>query len=357
MTNTMASNSGKALQLSKPISGAYVVMLKRHLLRLKKQQLLIDKTPQTDINKEYVEQVIALERVSPIIREIERLSGYGSFGLDIGKLMHPSDYGIFGYAMMNCETLMCALRTACEHKNMLNRELNAEFITDNDLVIYKVNTALISKEIQILIELDFSTAFEFSQRLVGPYKDELSIKSVHFTHQALGPIEHYLTRFKCPVYFNASENQIVIEKDVLDTPVYGANPKVLSVLQDKIGSITRYARNDAVQLKHQVSRYVKGLLGGELPSAQATAKNFNMSLSAFKKRLHVEGSCYQFICDEVRYRRCQELMQKDSLSIKEIAYELGFTNASAFNRAFKRWSGESPSYFKKRSHDEKEDHS
>mgnify|MGYP003631338870 CR=1 FL=1 len=350
MINTMASNIG-----TKPISGAYVVMLKRHLLRLQEQQLRTGKSSPVDISKEYPDQVIALERISPIIREIERLAGYASFGLDIGKLMHPSDYGIFGYAMMNCETLMCALRTACEHKNMLNREFNAEFISDNDLVVYKVNTALISKEIQILIELDFSSAFEFAQRLAGPHKDELKISSVHFTHPPLGPLEHYLMHFKCPVHFNSIENRIIIEKAVLDTPIYGANPKVLSVLEDKIGKMTRYAINTPNQLKHQVSRYVKEQLGGELSSAQAAAKNFNMSLSAFKKRLHLEGSCYQLICDEVRYRHCQELMQQDSLAMKEIAFELGFTNASAFNRAFKRWSGECPSFFKKRSHAEKED--
>lgn len=353
MISAMANNSGNPPQRSNSISRAYMVMLKRHLLRLQEQQPT-GKAFYSYINNEYGENIIALERISPIILEIEQLAGYASFGLDIGKLVHPSDYGIFGYAMMNCETLMSALRSACEHKNLLNLEFKAEFISDNDLVIYKVNTPLSSKEIQILVELDFSSAVEFAQSLVGPHREEIKISSVHFAHPPLGPLEHYLTRFKCPVHFNAAKNQIVIDKEVLNTPIYGANPKVLSVLEDKIGNMTRCAIHAPSQLKHRVSRHVKVKLGDELPSAQAVAKNFNMSLSAFKKRLHVEGSCYQQICDEVRYRRCRELMQKDSLAIKEIAFELGFTNASAFNRAFKRWSGECPSYFKKRSHAEKE---
>ena len=355
MINTMARRKGQTPQLSKPISGAYMVMLKRHLLRLQEQQLRFSKSYQSHINHEYTKSVIDLEHISPIIHEIEKLAGYASFGLDIGKLVHPSDYGIFGYAMMNCETLMSALRTACEHKNILNHEFKSAFFTDHDLVIYKVNTELISKEIQILIELDFSSAFEFAQHLVGPHKAELNIRSVHFAHSPLGPIEHYLECFKCPVHFNALENQIVIDKNVLNTPIYGANPKVLSVLEDKICHITRRAINNTKQFKHQVSRYVETQLGGELPSAMDAAKSFNMSLSAFKKRLHAEASCYQLICDEVRYRRCRELMQQNSLAMKEIAFELGFNNASAFNRAFKRWSGECPSYFKKQSHNKNVD--
>ena len=353
----MAHLRGQTPQLSKPISGAYMVMLKRHLLRLQEQQLRFGKSYQKHSKRHFTQSVIALEHISPIIHEIERLLGYASFGLDIGKLVHPSDYGIFGYAMMNCETLMSALQTACEHKYILNHEFRATFFTDKDLVIYKVNTPLSSKVIQILIELDFSSAFEFAQHLVGPHKDNLNIRSVHFAHSPLGPVEHYLERFKCPVHFNALENQIVINKDVLNTPIYGANPKVLSVLEDKICNITRRANNSPNQLKHLVSHFVKQQLGGELPSALEAAKSFNMSLSAFKKRLHAENSCYQLICDEVRYRRCRELMQEDSLAIKEIAFELGFTNASAFNRAFKRWSGECPSYFKKHSHTRNEDFS
>ena len=142
---------------------------------------------------------------------------------------------------------------------------------------------------------------------------------------------------------------MIIDKAVLDTPIYGANPKVLSFLEVKIGHLVHYAKNDSEPLKHQASRYVKKQLGGELPSAQIAARHFNMSLSTFKKRLHNEDSCYQHICDEVRYQYCREIMQRDSFAIKEIAFKLGFTNASAFNRAFKRWTGESPSRFKKRS--------
>ena len=349
MASPRANNRYNVQQWSKPAPGPYLVMLKRYLLRLQTQHQNTHNPFNRKFRPEYPE-CNALEQISHLIREIEPLTSYGCFGLDIGKLMHPSDYGIFGYTMMNCETLMCALRRACERKNILNRELSAEFISDNNLVIYKVNSALNSKEHQVLLEVDFSTAFEFAQRLVGPLIDELKISSVHFSHRPLGPVELYLAHFKCPVYFGESENKIIVEKDILETRVYGANPKVLSVLEDKIGSMSDATKNDSKQLKLQVTQYVKSQLGSDLPSAQSTAKHFNMSLSAFKKRLHLEGSCYQLICDEVRFSYCRELMRKDTLALKEIAFNLGFTNASAFNRAFKRWSGESPSGFKKRSY-------
>lgn len=347
MTIAMASSNSNAFR-SSYISSAYFLMLKRHLLRLQKQHNGIHAL-QDDFNKRLVGRDISLEQLSPLIRQLERHSGYGCFALDIGKLMHPSDYGVFGYVMMNCATLMSALRIACEHKNMLNREFKAQFVVDHDQVIYKIDTTFNNKALQVLLELDFSSSFEFAQRLAGPCQHSLKIRAVHFSHAPLGPFELYRKHFKCPVYFNAPENKIVIDKTVLDTPIYGANPRVLSFLESKVGKLTTDAGNEPKRFKSQVIRYLENKLGGELPPAQEAAQDFNMSLSAFKKKLHIEHSCYQVICDDVRYQHCQALIQKDNVTLKEIAFELGFTNASAFNRAFKRWSGISPSEFKKRS--------
>lgn len=350
MTIAMVTNSPKNITPSHTfsssylLSSSYLVVLKRYLdLLHPKQSVRPDLAHLTDS----LDHTITIEQLQPTLRSIEEISGHACFGLDIGRHMHPSDYGIFGYAMMNCENLLCALKTAAEHKTILNQKLNADFIYEGDDIIYQVNCDLDSKDINILTELDFSTAYEFAKKLAGPHQQSsIKLSSVHFSHEALGPIKHYTDCFQCPVFFNEPHNRIRIKRKILETPIYGANPKVLSSLENKIIKITKHPLYESLNLSKEVAFYVRKSMSVEIPSAQDAARYFNMSLSSIKKRLAEENTSYQKICDEVRFSRCSELMKKENKAIKEIAIELGFANASAFNKAFKRWTGCSPSEYK-----------
>lgn len=330
---------------SHQVSSSYLTILNRHLSLVESEKQRC--APKFDHSNVTLSYTIDIDKIRPTLKRLEQHLGRANFGLDIGKQMHPSDYGIFGYAMMNCVSLYDALKTAAQHKAILNQKLFASFVEDQDFIYYQVNTDLSSKESQILIELDFSTALEFAKRLAGPsISGNIKLSSVHFSHKPLGPREQYEDYFGCPVYFEEANNRIVIRRENLEIPIYGANPKVLSALEDQIAKVaSRY--EGELRLSQRVAMYLRKHLRGELPSAKTAANDFYMSLSLFKKRLSEEGTGYKSICEEVRYKRCLELMNKDRTAIKEIAFELGFANASAFNRAFKRWTGTSPTEYKK----------
>jgi AraC-like DNA-binding protein len=346
MINAMVTDKFFGAGSTTPISSAYCIVLSRYLAYLQNQQTPWKESISKHPSFEELGNVTSIERIIPLLEQIEGLTGNSCFGLDIGKNMHPSDYGVFGYAMMNCQNLLCALKTAAQHKSILNQKLSADLTPDGDEFIYQLNINSNAKAVSILIELDFSTAFEFAQRLAGPGREEVVLNAVHFKHQPLGPRDRYTERFNCPVYFESNENRLRISKKVLDTPIYGANSKVLSALEDKIVSINR-KQSQTLSFADQVAHHVKKNMRWELPSAQLTARAFNMSVSTLKNRLSAEQTNYQKVCDDVRYEHCKHLIEKGSIAIKEVAFELGFANASAFNRAFRRWTGKSPSEFKK----------
>ena len=325
------------------VSSSYLAILQRHLSLVEpKLAKVLTEAEHASPSQQYT---VDISSVSSALRQLEAYLGRANFGLDIGRNMHPSDYGIFGYAMMNCETLYQALETAAQHKTILNQKLFAAFIEQDDSVIYRVNTDINTRDSHILIELDFSTAFEFARRLAGPV-GHFQLTSVHFAHAPLGPESQYEECFKCPVRFNAGKNEILVAKAELEQAIYGANPKVLSALEDKIKKVSSIYENQ-LTLQQRVMHFIAKNLCQELPSAVDAASSFNMSLSTFKKRLSDEGTCYQNICDAVRYQKCLELIRRNRSAIKEIAFELGFSNASAFNRAFKKWTGQSPTEYRK----------
>ncbi len=343
MTNALVKESSATKTTPHYVSSTYLVMLQRYL-----EQLQPDPSAKnSNANPSGLENIVDISAIIPVMSAISDKLRHDCFGLAIGRGMHPSDYGIFGYALMNCLTITAALKTAAKYKTFLNHKLSAEFLAEHDRYLYQLNPQTQSKVTQILIELDFSTALEFGRQLAGPnHRDKIQLCSVKFTHSPLGPIHLYESRFNCPISFNAPVNEIAIAKSALDTPIYGANQRVLSVMEEKIEKMACAQSTAKVPLKDQVASYIRNNMLWELPSASKVATGFNMSLSSFKKHLSTEQTCYQKICDDVRLARGIELLKSKKIAIKEISYELGFANSSAFNKAFKRWTGQSPTEFK-----------
>ena len=83
-----------------------------------------------------------------------------------------------------------------------------------------------------------------------------------------------------------------------------------------------------------------------MPGAEDIARHFNMSLSTLKKHLHQDNTNYTIICDEVRKKISINLMGQKELKLKAIYHQLGFSSASTFNRAFRRWMNMSPSEYR-----------
>ncbi|MEZ5571271.1 MAG: helix-turn-helix domain-containing protein [Halioglobus sp.] len=83
--------------------------------------------------------------------------------------------------------------------------------------------------------------------------------------------------------------------------------------------------------------------GAGLPNQQALARSLDIPLSTFRRRLASEGASYRQLREECLRLSAQELLHKDALSINAIAAQLGFSDAPAFRRAFRQWTGVSPS--------------
>jgi AraC-like DNA-binding protein len=84
------------------------------------------------------------------------------------------------------------------------------------------------------------------------------------------------------------------------------------------------------------------------PTLEQLAAEFAISLSSLRRALEREGFTYQQIKDEMRRSIAFERLRTTSMSIAEIAHEAGFREPSAFHRAFKQWTGESPGVFRRR---------
>ncbi|KJK08206.1 AraC family transcriptional regulator [Pseudomonas tussilaginis] len=110
--------------------------------------------------------------------------------------------------------------------------------------------------------------------------------------------------------------------------------------------VIRY-RNQNGQVA-QVYRYLREREQGQWPTLVAMARRQSLSPSSFRRQLEREGRSYQQIKDEVRRATAFECLRETDMSIAEIAERTGFQEPSAFHRAFKKWTGESPGGYRLR---------
>lgn len=78
-------------------------------------------------------------------------------------------------------------------------------------------------------------------------------------------------------------------------------------------------------------------------SVETVAAALSMTRATLYRRLRAEGTSYEQLLDQVRHRLARRYLEKEARSVKDTAYRLGFSDPSAFSRAFKRWTGQSPS--------------
>ena len=110
--------------------------------------------------------------------------------------------------------------------------------------------------------------------------------------------------------------------------------------------VIRY-RNQNGQVA-QVYRYLRARQYDQWPTLLAMAERQGLSPSSFRRQLEREGRSYQQIKDEVRRAMAFECLRQAHLSIAEVAEHTGFQEPSAFHRAFKKWTGESPGSYRLR---------
>mgnify|MGYP000182029667 CR=1 FL=1 len=293
---------------------------------------------------------LSISSVESLVSFIAEATNNKSFGLDIGEHIHPSDYGIFGYAMMNCSTLSQAAELVVNYGSLLNQAFNVTLTEVGDNIHFQLESSSVNSASYILVELYLSSVVQLARFLAGAQNcEDVVMSEVRFKHTALTDTDKYHRVFKCPVRFNQSVNEIVVTKNVLSQNIRSASPKMfLMLLKKMMRSVDEMNHN--VSFSKKVSSFVEANINDQtLPSAPIAAKHFNISMSTLKKHLHQENLNYTSICDDVRKKMAVKMLTCSSDQFQNISDYLGFSNSSAFHRAFKRWTGMTPAEYRRNS--------
>jgi len=157
----------------------------------------------------------------------------------------------------------------------------------------------------------------------------------------------YRVLFSDEIRFSQAKNRLIVASHVLDRPVRATRADRDGFLQRAPANILVKYRNDAGTVS-KIKHLLRSRNPDDWPDFDEVAVSFDISASTLRRRIEVEGQSFQDIKDGVRKEIAVHLLCTTRLSLSAIAEAVGFSEASSFVRAFRKWTGVNPGVYRHR---------
>lgn len=276
-----------------------------------------------------------LRLIRNIVRILPQVEG---LGLQVGAHYRLTDFGIWGYALISSRSLREAMRLALRFLDLSYIFGNLAFEEAGDETRLRLDYAMIPADIrQFLIERDL-VAIMAVQRQAFPSARPLRRLQFGFARPAYAAqIE---THTGLQPRYDAEATVAVLDSGVLDQPLPQANAATQRMCEAECRKLLAQRKDRA-----GVSARVRDLLlqrPGQIPDMDEVAARLHMTSRTLRRHLIAEGTRFRALRDEVLMMLAEELLGTARMKMDEVAERLGYSDAIAFNHAFKRWRGVPP---------------
>jgi len=277
-----------------------------------------------------------------ILRNVRRLSRVPEVGLRAGARQRLSDFGVYGYALASSATFGEAVQLGIQHVRLAGPVLEKRWRLEGDTAVFEGHDAMALGEVlPLATEFWFSSILKLGACILeAPMATRLLL--LPYARPSYG--DAYEAAFGCPVRFDAKVMELHFDASNFAEPCPNANP-ITADLCAKFCEGLLQAMPDQSPLSRTI-RVACLDSRGSFPTAEAMARQLGHSVRTLHRRLADEGTNYQEIVDQVRRSLALEFLQNTSLTVEEIAERVGFSEASNFRKAFKRWTGQVPGHFR-----------
>jgi len=267
-----------------------------------------------------------------------RLTGDEGLGYEMGLRSQLTKHGFLGYGLMSCATLREAVELICRYQRARTPFFNVRLTVEQGSAIIDVEEALALGRLRrfgvdgFLVEVGTLLGSLLSEPLPG--------LELWFDY----PEPRYYSRYRRrlpTLRFARAANQIRFPAELLGRRLATANPVTAQLMIEECErelALVGYSQD----LLGQV-RALLVMQPGGYPDLSALCTQLHMSGRSLKRKLRQKGTCYMELRDQARCRDGQRLLRSRTLSIEEIATRLGYSDPANFSRAYRRWTGESPS--------------
>ena len=283
------------------------------------------------------ENVIGFAALGHLLSVCAEETRCAHFGLLVGQQAGLSSLGLLGFLAQHSPSVGAALRDLIRHLRIHDRgavpTLSAQGgVAALGYAIYQPDV----EGIQQIYDGAVAIILNIMRGLCGPTWRPTEVLFAHRPPSDPGP---YLRLFQAPVRFNAEQSALVFPAAWLKQPRPGADPALRRLLEEQVEAIEGRSRGDFVG---QVSRLLRATVPAGQYSMARVAELLSMHRRTLNRRLDACGTTFQTLVEEVRFGIARQLLEDTDLPLSQVAATVGYSDVSAFTRAFRRWSGTSP---------------
>ena len=274
-----------------------------------------------------------------VLEEAARATADDCFGLHLGERFNPKSIGPLMYVVLNSPTIGAGLENVGRYEKVLNEAAKWFFTVEGDqgYIRFRLTDLGIAVPRQ-QHECSMAVALNTFRIMVG---SQWAPQEVQFAHEAPAQISEHLRIFSSPVLFGYETNAFVVEPEFAEQHVPAADPRLYRILKQYLEEVLRaMPREDGVLAS--VRRTIAELMRDGDPKLSRVAKKMAMGTRTLQRRLKEYGVDFKELVQDTRQRFAVNYLKDRKNSLTEVAFLLGYSELSAFNRAFKRWTGTTP---------------
>lgn len=284
---------------------------------------------------------IAMPNYVALMRAAKEMTGDPALALHYGETVDLSELSITGLIMNAAETMGDAFL-------QMNRfgKLAIEYEAPGKRFMMRADARGVWMEDARENPNDFPelTEVTFARQVCGPrrFLSVPHVLEVHVTHADPGYRAEYERIFQCPVVFEAPWNALRLHPEISGMRVALQPRYVFGVLSEKAELLLKELENSKSTRGKVESLLMPILHTGDI-GMDVVATKLGLSRQTLFRRLKAEDVTFEKVLDDLRHRLALNYLAGKKASVNETAYLVGFSDPAAFSRAFKRWTGKSPS--------------
>ena len=266
-------------------------------------------------------------------------SGDDSFSFKIVHNIHPSYMGALGFAWMTSASLRKAFGRLSRYSHLLTSRLDILLTEDEDWLTVTFEPRNTPSHDPALRErLRLAGTVQMCRMVAG---ESFAPQSVHFRQESPAHATQYYAFFRCEQHFGQDHTQLVLPAGSADAPLPGFNAQIVQQFDHM--AVDYLAKLDRSDLMGRVRAVVLEQLPSGNVTLESVAGQLAMSSRTLTRKLRDRGQTFKELLAGIRRELAEKYIMDNSLTLTEISYLLGFSENSSFSRAYRGWTGMSPS--------------
>jgi AraC-like DNA-binding protein len=268
-------------------------------------------------------------------------TGDPAFGLAAARFVTQTTFHALGYAVLASATVKEAFERIIRYRRLIGDILQLDLVEAGDRYRFVIDVSARPGVPDQAVDAAAAVCVRQARALRAD--SDFNPLAVLLARPAPADVEPYRRTFRTPIAFDQKINALEYERAALEEPLPSAHAELAR--QNDAVIVGYLARLSLAGVSSRVQQALLESLPDGAPSKQAIARRLGMSPRSLQRHLAAEGTSFKEVLSEARIDLARSYLAGGRASVTDVAFVLGFADTSTFSRAFKRWTGTSPSEY------------